>query len=263
VLKASIFIRSLLFNVAFYAVLIAFLLAAVPTFVMPSAAIMKVCRWWSRTNLWLLRVICNIKVEFTGIEKIPHGAIVVASKHQSLWETFALMDLFPRFVYILKRELQWIPFFGWYTIKARMIPVNRGAGGSAMAGITARAKIACDEGRQILIFPEGTRRPVGAEPRYKFGVTQIYAACGVPCVPVALNSGLFWPRRTFLRFPGTVRVEVLDPIAPGLSREDLLARISEVVEAATARLVDMGRDELRAAGVEIATPTGSAAGATT
>ncbi len=136
--KASIFVRSLIFNVAFYAVLIAFLLAAVPTFIMPSTAIMKVCRWWSRTNLWLLRVICNIKVEFTGLEKIPQGAVIAASKHQSLWETFALMDMFPRFVYILKRELQWIPFFGWYTIKARMIPVNRGAGGSAIAGITAR-----------------------------------------------------------------------------------------------------------------------------
>jgi 1-acyl-sn-glycerol-3-phosphate acyltransferase len=261
--KLSIFVRSLIFNVAFYAVLIAFLLAALPTFLLPSAVIMKVCRWWSRTNLWLLRVICNINVEFRGLEKIPHGAVVAASKHQSLWETFALMDMFPGFVYILKRELQWIPLFGWYTIKARMIPVNRGAGGSAMAGITARAKIACDEGRQILIFPEGTRRPVGAEPRYKFGVAQIYAACGVPCVPVALNSGLFWPRRTFLRFPGTVRVEVLDPIAPGLSREDMLARVVEVVETASARLVETGREELRAAGIEAAPPPASAARATT
>lgn len=257
--KASVFIRSLVFNVLFYVVLIVYLLAALPTFLMPRSGIMSICRVWSRTNLFLLRVICNIDVEFRGAEKIPPGAIVVASKHQSLWETFALIELFPDFVYILKRELQWIPVFGWYTIKARMIPVNRGAGASALSDMTERAKESCAEGRQILIFPEGTRRPVGAEPRYKFGVAQIYAACNVPCVPVALNSGLFWPRRTFLRFPGTVRVEVLDPIAPGLTREEMLARVSEAVEGATARLIDKGRDELRAAGVEELHPVLSAA----
>lgn len=257
--KASIFVRSLIFNIAFYAVLVVYLLAALPTFLMPRSGIMTVCLIWSRTNLWLLRIICGIEVEFRGAEKIPQGAVVVASKHQSLWETFALIELFPDFVYILKRELQWIPLFGWYTIKARMIPVNRSAGGSALTDMTARALEACREGRQILIFPEGTRRPVGAEPRYRFGVAQIYAACGVPCVPVALNSGLFWPRRTFLRYPGTVRVEVLDPIAPGLSREEMLARASEAIEAATARLVEKGREELRAAGVEAAAQGRSAA----
>jgi 1-acyl-sn-glycerol-3-phosphate acyltransferase len=96
--KPSIFVRSLIFNVAFYVVLISFLLAAIPTFALPRGAIMRVCRWWSQINLWLLRVICNIHVEFRGLEKIPHGAVVVASKHQSLWETFALMELFPSFV---------------------------------------------------------------------------------------------------------------------------------------------------------------------
>lgn len=248
----SIFVRSLIFNVAFYLNLTLYVLVALPTCLLPVDALLWLCRSWSRVNLFLLRTICNIRVEFRGIEKIPPGAALVASKHQSLWETFGLMLLFPRFAYILKRELQWIPLFGWLTIKARMIPVNRGGGAAALLEMTRLASLRFREGRQLLIFPEGTRRPVGAEPRYKFGVAQIYTDCNVACVPVALNSGLFWPRRTFMRYPGTVRVEVLDPIPPGLTREEMLARLRDAIEEATARLVEEGRRELAAAGVKTA-----------
>lgn len=246
----SIFVRSLIFNVAFYLNLTIYVLVALPICLLPVDVLLAVCRSWSRVNLFLLRTICNIHVEFRGIEKIPPGAALVASKHQSLWETFALMLLFPRFAYILKRELQWIPMFGWLTIKARMIPVNRGGGAAALLEMTRLATLRFREGRQLLIFPEGTRRPVGAEPRYKFGVAQIYAECDVACVPVALNSGLFWPRRTFMRYPGTVRVEVLDPISPGLPRDEMLAKLRDSIEASTARLVEQGRRELLTAGVK-------------
>jgi 1-acyl-sn-glycerol-3-phosphate acyltransferase len=245
----SIFVRSLIFNVAFYLNLAIYMLVALPICLLPLGALLWLCRSWARTNLFLLRTVCNIGVEFRGVEKIPPGALLVASKHQSLWETFALMMLFPEFAYILKRELQWIPLFGWLTIKARMIPVDRGGGGAALLEMTKLATQRFREGRQLLIFPEGTRRPVGAEPRYKFGVAQIYAECGVACLPVALNSGLYWPRRTFMRYPGTVRAEVLDPIQPGLSREDMLARLRDDIEAATARLVEQGRRELAEAGI--------------
>ena len=138
----------------------------------------------------------------------------------------------------------WIPLFGWCLWKAQMIPVNRGARGPALAAMTERAKIEVRRGRQIIIFPEGTRRPPGAEPQYKFGVAHLYAETGVPCVPVALNSGLFWPRRSFRRFPGTVVVQVCDPIAPGLEKSDFLARLRDAVESASAKLVEEGKREL-------------------
>ncbi len=137
----------------------------------------------------------------------------------------------------MKRELQWVPIFGWYTIKGRMVPVNRGAGLQALNAMAERARIELARDRQLIIFPEGTRRPVGAEPRYKFGVAHLYAAEGVPCLPIALNSGLFWPRRSLRLRPGTVLVEILDPIAPGLDRDTFSTRLQSEIEGATARLI--------------------------
>jgi 1-acyl-sn-glycerol-3-phosphate acyltransferase len=203
---------------------------------------------WGRTSLWLLRVICGIDVEWRGLEKIPPGGILVAAKHQSAWETFALVALFPDPTFVIKRELMWIPFFGWYAQHAGMIPVDRGAGKSALAAMMGHTRKALAEGRQIIIFPEGTRRPAGAEPKYKFGIAHLYAESGVPCVPIALNSGLFWPRRRFLRFPGTVRVEILDPAPPGLDRDAFFSKLQHDIEAATTRLIAEGARELGPAG---------------
>jgi 1-acyl-sn-glycerol-3-phosphate acyltransferase len=254
----SVIIRSTLFNVAFYLVLLGYLICAIPTFFLPRKVLIEVAKAWGRTNLWLLRAICDISVDFRGLEKIPPGSLLIAAKHQSAWETFALFTLFDDPAFVLKRELQWLPFFGWYTIKARMIPVNRGARGQALAAMTEASRREFAHGRQLLIFPEGTRRPVGAEPRYKFGVSHLYAECGVPCVPIALNSGLFWPRRTFHRLPGTVRVEILDPIMPGLGKEDFLRQVQDAIETATARLVEEGRRDLARAGLEPITPRSAA-----
>jgi 1-acyl-sn-glycerol-3-phosphate acyltransferase len=239
----SIFLRSLIYNVLFYSLLIAWFIVAIPTFVMRRTAIIAVARLWSRQSTWLLRVVCNVKVEYRGVEKIPKGPLVVASKHQSMWETFALLRFFDQPLYILKRELTRIPFFGWYTIKAGMISVDRSAGGRALLKMVRQAAEEVRHGRQLIIFPEGTRRPVGAPPDYKPGVAQLYASCRGNCLPVALNSGLFWPRRTFMRYPGTLVVEFLDPIPPGLPRDEFLARISAVIEEATARLVEAGQRE--------------------
>jgi 1-acyl-sn-glycerol-3-phosphate acyltransferase len=131
----------------------------------------------------------------------------------------------------------WIPIFGWLMKKGRMVPVDRSAGSQALIAMTQRAKFEIARNRQLIIFPEGTRRPAGAEPRYKHGVAQLYAMEGVPCVPIALNSGLFWPRRSILRHPGTVVIEVLEPIMPGLDREKFFERLKEAIETATARLI--------------------------
>ncbi len=127
-----VILRSAVFNVLFYLNLLVHFVIAIPTLVMPRMAIVKLAMFWGRTNNWLLRVVCGIKVEYRGLEKIPPGALLVASKHQSLWETFALLWLFADPAFILKRELQWIPFFGWYATKAGMIPVDRGRRGQAL-----------------------------------------------------------------------------------------------------------------------------------
>lgn len=233
----EIVVRSLLFNVAFYLVTLFYLIAAIPTFFMSRHAILGIARTWSHTVLWLLRVICDLGVEWRGLEKIPSGPLLVASKHQSAWEVFGLIALFPDFAFILKRELQWIPWFGWYTIKGAMIPVVRGARSKALAALTVAVGRELARGRQIIIFPEGTRRPAGAEPAYKYGVVHLYSTTGATCLPIALNSGVFWRRRSLLRYPGKVVVEILDPIAPGLDPDDFAARLQGVIEPASARLL--------------------------
>lgn len=240
----SVILRSVIFNVLFYVTLVAYLAAALPTLLLPRRHLLALARAWARTNLWLLRVVCGIKADFRGVERIPRGGAIIASKHQSIWETFALLPYVDDPTFILKRELMWIPLFGWYLWKEQMIPVNRGARGPALAAMTERAKIEVQRGRQIIIFPEGTRRPPGAEPQYKFGVAHLYAETGVPCVPVALNSGLFWPRRSFRRFPGTVVVQVCEPIAPGLDKSAFIARLQEVIETAAATLLEEGAEAM-------------------
>jgi 1-acyl-sn-glycerol-3-phosphate acyltransferase len=232
-------VRSLVFNALFYLNTLVWLLVGLPTFFLPYRSTVWVAKTWGRVNLVLLRI-AGIDYEVRGREKIPPGALIVASKHQSAWETFALMPLFDNPLFILKRELQWIPVFGWLLIKGRMVPVNRGAGSQALIEMTERACIELGRGRQLIIFPEGTRRPAGAEPRYKYGVAHLYAAAGVPCLPVALNSGVFWPRRTLRRKPGTVIVEILDPIPPGLDKDVFFKRLQDQLETATARLIAEG-----------------------
>ena len=246
-----IILRSLLFNLAFYLNLGVLLIGAFLALVLPRRAVLDMAKLWGRTSVWLLRVICGTRVEFRGLEKLPKGALIVAAKHQSTWETFALLRLFDDFTFIVKRELMWIPIFGWCMAKGRMIPVDRGAGSQALGAMTKRAREEIRTGRQPIIFPEGTRRPPGAEPRYKFGVAHLYAEVGVPCVPVALNSGLFWPRRAFLRLPGTIVVEFLDPIPPGLDKDVFFKRLQTDIETATARLITEGEAELKRLGALI------------
>lgn len=243
-------IRSLLFNVAFYLNLAFWLLAAMLTMVLPPRFLLRIAQLWGQTSIWLMRVIVGTRCEIVGIENIPPGGIIMAAKHQSTWETFALVTVFRNPVYILKRELTWLPFFGWCLIKLRMIPVDRGARSRALQEVTRRAKVELGQnGRQLMIFPEGTRRPAGAEPAYKYGVTHLYTELGVPCVPVALNAGLFWPRRSLIKRPGTIRVEILPAIPPGLAKMEFHTLLQEQIETASNRLLADGLAELERLGV--------------
>ena len=238
----SIVVRSLVFSALFYINITVRMIVALPAILLPYRFLHGVLRHYASSTLWFLRVVCGTTVEWRGREKLPaDGRYIVACKHQSLWETFALFTVLPDPTYVLKRELIWLPLFGWLATKARMIPIDRGSHTKALASMIAAARREAARRRQIVIFPEGTRRPLGAKPHYLPGVAFLYAELGLPCIPVALNSGLFWPRRSLRRYPGTVLVEVLDPIPPGLDKREFLSRLQKVTEEATARLVAEGQ----------------------
>jgi 1-acyl-sn-glycerol-3-phosphate acyltransferase len=237
--SSAVLARSILFSILFYANLLAHGIVALPSLVLPYPVTRVFIRSCARSSLWLLWIVCGTGVEWRGLEKIPSGACILACKHQSLWETFALLLVPPDPIFILKRELMWIPLLGWYIWKAGMIAIDRSSG-LALGRMTARAQQELKRSRQLIIFPEGTRRPPGAEPIYRPGIAHLYRKLGVPCIPMALNSGLFWPRRSILRFPGTILVEALEPIAPGLDSRAFLARLESALEEATARLVQEG-----------------------
>ncbi|HEX6101426.1 MAG TPA: lysophospholipid acyltransferase family protein [Alphaproteobacteria bacterium] len=236
--------RSFLFNAVFYVNLAAFMVVGLGFLITPRAWSMEALKLWSRVSVWWLEAIAGTRLEVRGAEHLPSGAAIVAGKHQSMWETFALFPLLDDPAIVLKRELMWIPVFGWFAWKFAMIPVDRAARGPALKAMLARAGAAVAENRQILVFPEGTRRPPDAPPDYKSGASALYLTLKVPCVPFALNSGLFWPRRKLLRRPGTIVVEFLPAIPPGLARREFERRLIEAIEPATARLVAEGRREL-------------------
>ena len=229
--------RSLLFNVLFFVTTTLFVVIGSPFLFTPRSWAMAALKVHARFELFLLRVIVGTKIEVRGRENIPEGACLVASKHQSAWETFALIPIFRDPALLMKRELFWIPVHGWFSYKFQMIPVDRDKGPAALRRMLREARKRIDDGREIIIFPEGTRRPPGAPPDYKTGIVLLYDALGVPCLPVALNSGLFWPRRTVLRRPGTIVVEILPPIPPGLPKAEFLRRLETVIEGASNRLL--------------------------
>jgi 1-acyl-sn-glycerol-3-phosphate acyltransferase len=231
--------RALLFNLAFYLNTLLHVVLWLPVLLLPRAALWKTVHSWARVNHWLLRTICGTRSEIRHAERISHGPLLVACKHQSTWEAFALPHLLDDPVFVVKRELMWIPIFGWYVAKARMIPVLRGGRAMVLEAMARRAaeEVRSGQGRQVVVFPEGTRRAVGAAPAYKYGIVYLYTRLGVPCVPVALNAGVFWPRRSLAIRPGKIVMEFLEPIPPGLDPEVFFARLQAAIEGATDRLV--------------------------
>ena len=240
--------RSLLFNFLFYVTTTLYVVLGSPLLFGPRRWAMAALANHARFELWLLKTIVGTKLEVRGAEKLPKGPCLVASKHQSAWETFALIPLFRDPALLMKRELFWIPFHGWFSRKFEMIPVDREKGPAALRRMLKEAKKRIADGREIIIFPEGTRRAPGAPPDYKTGIVLLYEALGVPCVPVALNSGVFWPRRSVERRPGTIVVEFLDPIPPGLPKGEFLRRLIEQIETASARLLAEAKAKERAVG---------------
>lgn len=233
-------LRALLFNAAFFMLTGLMSVVCLPVLLLPPRCTMVLARLWARTSLLLLRRIVGLDWRLSGGEHLPAGgpALIVA-KHQSAFDTLVWLLLLPDATYVLKRELLHIPLYGWFVRRARMIAVDRKAGARAMRGLIRDGQAALAAGRQIVIFPEGTRTAPGTETAYQPGVAALYARAGVPAVPVATNSGRFWGRRAILKRPGTITVAVQAPIPPGQTREAFLATLRARIEPASRTLAGL------------------------
>lgn len=231
-----IYLRSAIFAAAFYTLTAVLTLLFSPSLLLPFPVVYFFKQAWLRPVVWLIRSVLGIAMETRGTENLPDGPVILAAKHQSAWDTMGLSLLHADAAFVLKRELTWIPVFGWYLARMGMIPIDRSRGVSALKTMAAVAKERIAEGRSVLIFPQGTRTPPGGYRPYLAGVAALYGALDVPVVPVALNSGLFWPRRRFVKWPGTITVEYLEPIQPGLDRKTFMKTLEARIEPATTRL---------------------------
>jgi 1-acyl-sn-glycerol-3-phosphate acyltransferase len=236
--RLVVIVRSLVFALVFYLGTAAFVLIGCPLLLGPRAWAMAGLRLHARASLFALRWIVGTGIEVRGAHHLPDGPYLVAAKHQSAWETFALIPLFKDPALVMKAELGLIPFYGWFSVKFEHILIRRGRAAAALKQLIRDARQRAAEGREILIFPEGTRRVPLAPADYKPGVVALYEGLGLPCVPVALNSGLFWPRRSLWRYPGTVVVEILEPMPAGMSRPQFKREVQERIEAASRRLIE-------------------------
>jgi 1-acyl-sn-glycerol-3-phosphate acyltransferase len=231
-----IWLRSLAFNVGFVAATIVIGLIGLPMLLAPRHAVMRFGTWWAGAVLLLLRRLTGISGEVRGSEHVPAGPCLIAMKHQSMWDTLMLPVVLADPAVVIKRELLFVPFYGWYAARAGSIFIDRKGGGGALRRMVAAAKAAAAAGRPIVIFPQGTRAAPGAQLAYQPGVAALYQALGLPLVPAAVNSGLLWGRRSFLKRPGRITMQFLPAIPPGLPRRDMMTELEARIEPATAAL---------------------------
>ncbi len=188
---------------------------------------------WSIVAMWTLKTMCGIDYKVLGLKNLPKGNFIVACKHQSMWETIVMNLVFHRPAYCYKKELLKIPFYGWYIKIMTGIRVDRNGGASALRSMVKQTKYYLDKKRNIIIFPQGTRVPVGATVEkypYQAGIAALYLACNVPVVPAALNSGVYWPKHKVMKKSGTIKLKFFEPITPGLSKKEFLAKLERVIE---------------------------------
>jgi 1-acyl-sn-glycerol-3-phosphate acyltransferase len=231
-------LRSLLFNIVFFLGTAALAIGAVPFLFGPRRWVIGVMRIWAAAVTFALRWICDVRLVVTGREHLPaEGAALIAAKHQSALDTILWPGLVEDCCYVLKRELLRIPFYALVARRAQMIAVDRDAGASAMRHLLRSGRAAAAAGRQIVIFPEGTRVAPGERVPYQPGILALAQATGLPVIPAATDSGLLWARRSFLKRPGVITISILPPLPIGLPKAELLARLEAVIEAETDRLM--------------------------
>lgn len=239
------FLRSTLFFVYFVLASVVIHLAALPAFLMPPRAALFAGAVWCDAVLWGLKTFAGMHIQVRGA--VPQDAMLVAAKHMSMLDTIALYASMKRPIFIYKRSLELVPLFGWFIRKSGMISIDREGGASTLRKMAGRARAAISAGHAVVIFPEGTRKRPDAPPDYKSGVAALYAQLGGPCVPVALNTALYWTGPIgLIKKKGTVVIEFLEAIPPGLKRREFMAALEQRIESACAALLAEGRAELAA-----------------
>ena len=239
---AKIWLRSFLFNISFLLGTIFLCLFFLPLLMLPRKMIIVVTKCWINYIFFLLKYCVGITYEVRG--PIPKLPVIIASKHQSAFETFVFHKILPPAVYLLKKELTYIPLIGWYLIKSGMIPIKRNRGSTPLKTLSAEIQKKLSNECSVIIFPEGTRTFPGEETSYKSGIALFYKLLETRVVPVALNSGLFWGRRSFLKKPGTVIIEFLDPIPPGLDSKIFLETLKNAIETKSMELCSKNQMDL-------------------
>lgn len=233
-------IRSVIFVIWIYFTMALVAFGFLPFIIFSRRAAVEGVRLWIKSTRLALRVICGIKTEIRGIENIPKGPLIWASKHQSMYDAFVPWLVLDHPAIIIKKELLWYPMFGWYAWRTDMIAINRAGGPKTLLNMIEASRKRMEEGRQLLIFPEGTRQLPGAAPKYRPGVFGLYHELNVPVVPVATNVGLCWPRRGLRRSPGTVVIDILPVIETGLDKKPFMDKLEGTIEPACERLLDEG-----------------------
>ncbi|BAV34815.1 1-acyl-sn-glycerol-3-phosphate acyltransferase [Sulfuricaulis limicola] len=232
-------LRSLLFNLVMFVSVLIYAPLMLPTALLPYPLRYRLISQWARFQVFLLKTLCRLDYRVEGLEHLPPGAAILLSKHQSAWETIAFQQIFPAQTWVLKRELMWIPLFGWALALTRPIAIDRGAGRKAVEAVVTQGRERLQSGIWVVVFPEGTRVAPGTRKRYAMGGAILAAETGYPVVPVAHNAGSFWLRRGFLKKPGTVRVVIGPTINPrGRKAEEIIKQVEEWIEG---RMVELER----------------------
>jgi 1-acyl-sn-glycerol-3-phosphate acyltransferase len=232
--------RAFAFNVVFFAWTAILGTVGLPFLFTPRRATMRFGRFWAASVLVLLRLIVGLAHEIRGLDRVPRSGCIIAMKHQSAWDTLILPVVLGDPAVVLKRELLLLPFFGWYAGRAGSIAIDRSAGAGTLRRMLVKARPVAAAGRPIVIFPEGTRVAPGERRSYQPGVAALYQALALPLVPAAVNSGLYWGRRSFFKRKGRIILEFLDPIPPGRTRPRLMAELERRIETAAEALLREG-----------------------
>lgn len=235
--RIELILRSAVFSLVFVSSIPVFALLTLLCFPFPFRVRYAVATRWSRLNLWWLKRSCNLSYRVTGAEHIPRESSIIFCKHQSIWETLALQEIFPPQVWVIKRELLWLPFFGWGLAMLGSIAIDRKAGRKAIGQLITQGRERLNDGRWVVVFPEGTRVPPGKKGRYRIGGAVLAEQTGHPIVPVAHNAGEFWPRRGFIKRPGEIQVTIGPVITTqGRAAADILKDAETWIEGAMARI---------------------------
>jgi 1-acyl-sn-glycerol-3-phosphate acyltransferase len=232
-------IRSLAFVALFYLWSAVLAILMLPLLLLPRRWMLGAFRFWALGVIWMLGLVCGIRVELRGREHLPKGRALIAAKHQCMFDIFAQFVWLPDHCFVMRKELMVIPFFGWYAAKTQMIVVDREGGAKALRGLVRDGKARLAEERQLVIFPEAHRGEPGHAGDYQPGVAALSRELGLPTHPVATNSGVHWPAHGFLRRPGTIVFEYLEPIPAGLARADYMRRLESAIETASNALLGL------------------------